>query len=142
MAVSEEIWLQQFAPASLWNTLIARVRSVFSGIITYDMNWSTLSPPFPTWMSNADLSMIGISEYIPLTGVRERIDPVMIYPLWRDKIKVLLDNMSITLGKQVVISEIGYRNSADALYLLYGANGEIAGVDHERGGQRQLNDHR
>ena len=113
---TEEIWLQQFAPSSLWDTLIARVRSVFSGTITYDLNWSTLNPPFPAWMSNKDLGVIGVSEYIPLTDVRERIDPSMMFPLWRDKIKLLLDNASLSLGKQIVLSEIGYRNSADALY--------------------------
>jgi hypothetical protein len=113
---TEEIWLQQFAPVSLWNTLIARVHSVFSGIITYDMNWSTLSPPFPAWMSNPNLGVIGVSEYIPLTNVRERIDPTIMFSLWRDKIKVVLDNASIALGKRIVISEIGYRNSADTLY--------------------------
>lgn len=113
---TEESWLQQYAPASLWNTLIARVRSVFAGTITYDMNWSTLSPPFPSWMSNADLGVIGVSEYIPLTDVRTRIDPAAIFSLWREKIKTLLDTASLTLGKPMVISEIGYRNSADALY--------------------------
>ena len=113
---TEESWLQQYAPASLWNTLIMRVHSVFSGTITYDMNWSTLSPPFPSWMSNADLGVIGVSEYIPLTDVRERIDPTMMFALWRDKIKAVLDTASIALGKPIVISEIGYRNTADALY--------------------------
>ena len=75
---TEEIWLQQFVPASLWNTLIARVRSVYSGTITYDMNWSTLDPPFPSWMSNPDLGVIGVSEYIPLTDVPERLSLIHI----------------------------------------------------------------
>lgn len=113
---TEEAWLEQFAPPVLWNTLIARVRHAFSGTITYDMNWASLSLPLPTWMSNADLNIIGVSEYIPLTDVPEHIDPKLLFSLWRDKVKIPLDNLAIRLGKPVVISEIGYRNSADALY--------------------------
>ena len=113
---TEEVWLQQHAPAALWDTLIARVRRVFSGTITYDMNWTTVSDTPPTWMSNQNLGMIGVSEYIPLVDVRERLDPPVIFRLWRDKIKRVLDDLSIRLQKPIVISEIGYRNSADALY--------------------------
>ena len=36
--------------------------------------------------------------------------------LWRDKIKTQLDALAGQIGKQVLISEIGYRNSSDALY--------------------------
>jgi hypothetical protein len=113
---TEEVWLEQFVPAVLWNTLIARVRSIFSRIITYSMNWSSLSNPLPTWMSNSNLSMIGVSEYIPLVDTSKRVDPKDMFSLWRLKVKLVLDNLAIRLGKPVIISEIGYRNTADALY--------------------------
>lgn len=113
---TEEVWLQQYAPATLWDTLIARVRRVFSGAITYDMNWTSLGTPIPAWFSNPDLAMVGVSEYIPLIDQRERLDLPAIIPLWRDKVKVLLDTLSTQIAKPVILSEIGYRNSADALY--------------------------
>jgi len=113
---SEEVWLEQFAPASLWNTLIARVRGVFSRAITYDMDWTSLSRPVQEWMSNSNLSMIGVTEYIPLVDIPRRVDPKIMFTLWRDKVKRAIDNFSIRIGKPVVISEIGYRNTADALY--------------------------
>ncbi len=113
---TEEAWLQQFAPASLWNTLITRVRSIFTGTITYDMNWTSLSDSLPDWMNNADLGMVGVSEYIPMIDTRERIDPSKMISLWRDKVKVELDKLARQLGKPVLLSEIGYRNSADTLY--------------------------
>lgn len=113
---TEEDWLQQYATTSLWNTLISRVRSVFSGTITYDMNWDSLGEPIPAWFSNPDLAMIGVSEYIPLIDQRARLDLANIIPLWRDKVKALLDTLSMQINKPVIISEIGYRNSADTLY--------------------------
>ena len=113
---TEEVWLQQYAPASLWNTLISRVRGVFLGIITYDMNWSSLSNPVPSWFRNPDLGMVGISEYIPMIDVRERLALAEIIPLWKNKVKGLLDTLSMQINKPVFISEIGYRNSADSLY--------------------------
>ena len=116
---SEEVWLEQFAPASLWNTLIARVRSVFSRIITYDMDWTSLIRPVQAWMNNSNLSMIGVTEYIPLVDIRKRVDPKVMFSLWRDRVKRAIDNFAIHAGKPVVISEIGYRNTADALYLTW-----------------------
>lgn len=109
-------WLEQYVPNSLWEGLIGRVRSVFPGTITYDMNWSSLSLPLPNWMNNQDLAMVGVSEYIPLVDVRTRVEPKDLYALWKARVKSTLDNVAIHLGKPVLISEIGYRNSADALY--------------------------
>jgi hypothetical protein len=113
---TEEVWLEQFAPVVLWNTLIARVRGIFSRIITYSMDWTSLPKPLPTWMNNSNLSMIGVSEYIPLVDTSKRIDPDALFSLWRLKVKLVLDNLARRLDKPVIISEIGYRNTADALY--------------------------
>jgi Glycoside Hydrolase Family 113 len=113
---TEEVWLQEQAPASLWNTLIERVRSIFTGTITYDENWTTMGDPIPSWFDNPDLGMIGVSEYIPIILDRERLDLPAMIPLWRDKVKTELDALSLAIKKPVFISEIGYRNSADTLY--------------------------
>lgn len=113
---TEEVWLQQYAPVALWNTLISRVRSVFPGIITYDMNWTSLGTPIPAWFSNHDLGILGVSEYIPIIDTRQRIAPAEMIPLWRDKVKAQLDALAIQIKKPVILSEIGYRNSADTLY--------------------------
>ena len=109
-------WLQQNAPDTLWNTLIARVHSVFQGKLTYNMNWSSLYLVHPAWLTNNQLNIIGVSEYIPLVNSPVRVNPAEIIPLWRDNIKSFLDKLAIELGKPLIISEIGYRNSADTLY--------------------------
>jgi hypothetical protein len=113
---TEYEWLQEHAPDSLWNELITRLRSVFPGTLTYDMNWTSLQKPPRSWMYNANLKMIGISAYLPLIHAPERVEPRHIFALWKQTIKRALDNFALKLGEPIFISEIGYRNSADALY--------------------------
>ncbi len=117
MAIATECsWLQQHVSAALWNQLIDRVRSVFAGTLTYDMNWDTVNQPMPSWFNNQNISMLGVSAYIPLTDVSQRIDPKAMVALWKEKVKSILGTISVQVGKPVLISEIGYRDSADALY--------------------------
>ena len=105
-----ESWTQQ------WNRLIMKAHAVFNGALTYDLNWTSLALPIPPWMHNRLLSYIGISIYMPLTNVPERLQPKDIPQLWREKIGKALDALSVEMKKPVLISEIGYRNSPDALY--------------------------
>ena len=113
---TEEEWLQKNAPDSLWKGLIANVRSVFPGTLTYNMNWTSLQQQPLAWMRNVNLKMIGVSAYLPIIGTPERVDPKQIFDLWKQAVKSALDNFSIALGEPIFISEIGFRNSADALY--------------------------
>ena len=113
---TEYEWLQENAPDSLWNGLIAELRSVFPGTLTYDTNWDILQKQPPVWMRNANLKMIGVSAYLPLVDTPERADPKQIFDLWKQTVKRALDDFALALGEPIFISEIGYRNSADALY--------------------------
>ena len=117
MAIGTELQkLQRIVPDALWNQLIARIRGVFQNTLTYDMNWSSLPLPMPAWLRNANLTYIGVSTYIPLLDKSARVDPSDMAALWRTKIKTQLDALAAQLGKEVLITEIGYRNSSDALY--------------------------
>ena len=51
-----------------------------------------------------------------MIDARARLSLANIIPLWKNKVKGLLDTLSIQINKPIFISEIGYRNSADALY--------------------------
>ena len=113
---TEYTWLEQNAPASLWNGLIEELSAVFPGTLTYDMNWGSLQTPPPSWMRNAHLKMIGVSAYSPLVDTPQRVDPKQIFALWKQTVKRQLDNFSIALGEPIFLSEIGYPNSEDALY--------------------------
>ena len=113
---TEEEWLQQFAPDALWNTLILNFHTVFSGKLTYDMNWTALQKTPPSWMHNPTLTTIGVSAYLSLTDTQKRVAPQQMITLWKNVVGNTLDTFALKLGKPVIISEIGYRNSADALY--------------------------
>lgn len=117
MAIGTELqWLQQYAPASLWEGLIGRMHSVFKGPLTYDMNWPSLYQAPQSWLKDPNLAMIGVSVYISLVDTPIRVDPKAISGLWRDKIRKLLDTLSAQTGKRILITEIGYRNTSDTLY--------------------------
>lgn len=113
---SEYQWLQEYAPDSLWNGLIANIHRVYAGTLTYDVNWTSVQLPVREWMRNPALKMIGISAYFPLIPTPERVAPHQIPGLWAKTARPLLDAFALALGEPVLISEIGYRNSADALY--------------------------
>jgi hypothetical protein len=107
--------LQQASPI-LWEQLISQFHHSFHGRLTYNINWSSLTEPIPSWMRNPNLVTIGVSVYIPLTDQAVRLNPATLPTLWRQKVKNALDTYAIQIGRPVLISEIGYRNRADALY--------------------------
>lgn len=117
MAIGTELQaLEQDVPDEMWNQLITNIRNIYKNMLTYDMNWSSLSYAIPHWLKNPNLTYIGVSTYFPLENTPLRVDPKQMPALWQAKIKTQLDALAIQLGKQVLISEIGYRNSTDALY--------------------------
>jgi hypothetical protein len=100
----------------LWDNLINQAHEVYPGALTYDMNWTAaLKDPRP-WMKNGNLSYLGVSVYRPLTTRPAPRDADGLTELWRYKIGDMLDQLAVASGKDIVLSEIGYRNSADALY--------------------------
>jgi Glycosyl transferase family group 2 len=116
LAIGSEYELLQPAAPALWNQLIERVHQVFPGKLTYDINWSSLYYPLPSWLHNHYLNAIGVSVYTPLTDTPRRLDPNTLPARWQTTIGKLLDTFSVQIGKPVLVSEIGYRNSSDALY--------------------------
>lgn len=99
-----------------WNQLIASVHAIYHGSLIYSINWTSLAQRQPPWMHNPLLHFIGVTMYTPLTAIPRRLPPASIAGLWREKIGRSLDAFSTQLKKPVLISEIGYRNSPDALY--------------------------
>jgi cellulose synthase/poly-beta-1,6-N-acetylglucosamine synthase-like glycosyltransferase len=132
---TEEEWLQNNAPDDLWNELIERMHKAFHGALTYDMNWWTTPNLEPRpWMRNPALTTIGVSSYFSLTDTPERIDPPQIVGLWKVKVKDVLDAFAMKLGKAIIISEIGYRNSTDALYNVYASTSTARDDPEEQAG--------
>jgi Glycoside Hydrolase Family 113 len=123
LAVGTEFeWLEQFAPEVLWNRLIAHIRNVFPGTLTYDMNWSAVLTSPSKWLRNPDLNMIGISAYFPLIDISMRVDSKRLSDLWMATERNALDTLATALDKPILLSEIGYRDSADAVYRTWEGN--------------------
>jgi hypothetical protein len=118
---TEESWLQNHADVSLWNTLIGQVSGVYHGRITFDCNWGDVldyeaGESIPSWMHDSRLSFIGVSEYIGLIDTPQYVAPSSIPSLFRARVLTPLDAFSEQVGKTLIISEIGYRATSDALY--------------------------
>jgi hypothetical protein len=115
-ALGTEYEALEAASPDYWNTLIERARAVYPGTLTYDMNWTAALKPPREWMKNASLTYLGVSVYRPLTTRPAPRDADGLSALWQYKIGDMLDRLSVDSGKPIILSEIGYRNSADALY--------------------------
>jgi Glycoside Hydrolase Family 113/Glycosyl transferase family group 2 len=116
LAIGTEYELLQPAAPALWNQLIQRIHTIFSGKLTYDINWSSLYYPMPSWLDNRFLSTIGVSVYVPLTDRPQRLDPHTLPALWHATVGKLLDSFALQIGKPIFLSELGFRDNADALY--------------------------
>ena len=101
----------------LWTKLIEQARAVYPGKLTYDMNWTAALKQPRAWMiNNVNLDFLGVSVYRPLTTRPAPRDADGLSALWQYKIGDMLDQLALKSGKPIILSEIGYRNSADALY--------------------------
>ncbi len=116
LSIGHEYGGMETAPASQWNDFIQRVHAVFPGKLTYDLNWSSLWNAPQPWMRDPLLSYLGISEYMPLTTGPVSLTVSQMSAFWRDKLLPLLDRLSEAAQKPIVLTEIGYRNTTDALY--------------------------
>lgn len=116
LGIGTELQALEQQPASLWNTLISRERSVFTGKLTYDINWNSLSKPIPSWLRNPALDYIGVSEYMPVAQNPQSLSVDQIGAIWSASLLPVYDHFSKVTGKPLIFSEIGYRNATDALY--------------------------
>jgi hypothetical protein len=94
--------------SSNWHTIIAGVHGFFSGPITYAANQGSESAI--RWWDHVDF--IGVDAYYPLTGVN---DPTL------DELKAAwvpiaagLKALSISWGKPIIFTEVGYRSQDGA----------------------------
>lgn len=119
MAIGAEMADMENAPANYWYWLIEQARETYSGRLTYDTNYPALALPVHPWMRTPSLAAIGISLYITLARRDETVSIASIPERWAAGAGALLDGYATRLGKPLFISEIGYRNNADALFHPY-----------------------
>lgn len=95
-----------------WRRIIAAVRQVFSGRLTYAANWDSLDQ-VPFWDA---LDLIGVHAYFPLAGEDDVLDRATIWQGW-DAPLATLETLSKAEGdKPVLFAEIGYPRSRRAAF--------------------------
>jgi hypothetical protein len=88
-----------------WRALIAKVREVYDGPITYAANWSDYKR-VPFWDA---LDVIGIQAYFPITE-EESPTATDIKAGWQ-RVVAELREYSLTQNRNVVFTELGYNQS-------------------------------
>ena len=88
-----------------WRDLIAAVRAVYAGPITYGATAEELTG-VPFWDA---VDFIGVSAYFPLVA-EQTPSPAALAAAWRP-IRETLRALSARHGKRVVFTEIGYRSA-------------------------------
>ena len=116
MSIGVELADLEGAPDIYWYWLIAQARSVFSGRITYDMNFTSLNQTVRPWMRDPTLASLGVSLYTTIASATEAVPLSSIPERWAAIAGKQIDSFAIRSGKPILISEIGYRNSSDALF--------------------------
>ena len=92
-----------------WRRLIARVRAVYHGSLTYCANWQE-ADDVAFW---GDLDFIGVQAYYPLTSAA-RPRPDEIRRAWTP-IVARLEALSARAGKRIVFTEVGYKSQSASL---------------------------
>ena len=94
---------------AFWRSLIAEVRTVYGGPLTYAANWWEEYEDITFWDA---LDYIGVQAYFELS---KEDDPTasMLHEGW-EPYKETLQALSEHTGRPVLFTEIGYRNVPDA----------------------------
>ncbi|MGH9443063.1 MAG: glycoside hydrolase family 113 [Thermoanaerobaculia bacterium] len=95
--------------AADWKRLIAKIRSVYHGPLTYCANWEE-AERVAFWK---DLDFIGVQAYYPLSAAAHPT-PAELRASW-ERIGGRLETLSGREGRPVVFTEIGYRSVAGAV---------------------------
>jgi hypothetical protein len=92
-----------------WRRLIAEIRAVYPGPLVYAANWSGEFERITFWDA---LDAIGIQAYFPVAG-DSAVTPASLDEAWRGPLG-RIEAISRRTGKPVILTEAGYRSSADA----------------------------
>lgn len=118
LCVGAELWRmassgQNYANTQAWKDMIARVRTVYSGKLTYSANHSGPREfnEIQFWDS---LDYIGISAYFPLAPGESNPTVDRLKQDWSSINSSELLPLSKRWGKPLIFTEVGYRSVVDA----------------------------
>jgi hypothetical protein len=92
-----------------WTRLIAQVRSIYSGKLTYAANWNQEVNDIPFWDA---LDFIGIQAYYPIAE-NENPELAELENGWKQHIDVL-EAIHLKYNKPILFTELGYKSTTDA----------------------------
>ena len=118
-AIATELGWMGWADGSLWTALLDQTARVYSGQLVVTVNFSDVEAhhtDFPDWMHDPHIGVLGVSSYFSLVDTPTSVPPSQMAALFAARVQAPLDALSRAYDKPVLISEIGYRDSADALY--------------------------
>lgn len=92
-----------------WRQIIAKVRAVYDGPITYAANWDVYQD-VPFWDA---LDAVGIQAYFPLTEAGGPTDDAALQAGWA-RVMAEVSTYSAEVGKPVVFTEVGYARAPQA----------------------------
>jgi glycosyl hydrolase family 113 len=93
-----------------WKRIVARVRQVYHGKLTYCANWNDEAERVAFW---DDLDFIGVQAYYPLTTV-SRPSKDEIEAAWAPVVK-RLEALAKRTGKPIVFTEVGFKSHEGSL---------------------------
>lgn len=110
-----------------WRELIAEVRKVYSGRITYAANWDGIER-VPFWDA---LDYVGVQAYFPLSVSGDRLpSEAEIQKAWTPHL-AMLERVSRRSGRPVVLTEVGYPEAKHAAERPWEPEGYFAGNHKE-----------
>lgn len=92
-----------------WRELIKKIRSVYTGDLTYAANWYREYEDVTFWDA---LDYIGIQGYFPLSNTDDPSKSELITSWTKHKKNII--KVAQEFNKKVVFTEIGYKNTADS----------------------------
>jgi hypothetical protein len=93
-----------------WKRIVARVRAVYHGKLTYCANWNEEAQRIGFW---DDLDFIGVQAYYPLATI-DRPSRQQLTAAWAP-IAANLAALSKRTGKPIAFTEVGFKSHAGAL---------------------------
>ncbi len=113
------------ARPGFWKSLIAEVKQVYKGELTYAENWDKIEQ-VPFWK---DLDYIGVDAYFPLSD-KQSPTVAEIRAGWQP-VKNQLKELSQNHKKPILFTEYGYRNIDYAVRNPWDASRELVGTNNQ-----------
>ena len=109
LVVGTELAGASRARSGFWRELIAEVRGVYSGKLTYAANWHDEYATVPFWDA---LDYVGVQGYFPLAEA-DRPSAKTLRAGWGPHVQSLR-RVSAEAGRPLFFTELGYRSARDA----------------------------